>query len=35
MKNAVCGLWGMYENSNMAIVDERIESGRLLKEISD
>jgi hypothetical protein len=35
MKNAVCRLWGMYENSNMARVDEGIESGRLLKEISD
>jgi hypothetical protein len=35
MKNAVCRLWGMYENSNMARVDERIESGRLLKELSD
>jgi hypothetical protein len=35
MKNAVCRLWGMYENNNMARVDERIESGRLLKEISD
>jgi hypothetical protein len=35
MKNAICRLWHMYESSNNALLQEKIESGRMLKECNE
>ena len=35
LQNALAKLWGMYNESSKARIDERIESAKLLEEVSE